>query len=143
VIHLDDQSTLDELDQILPSADIVISTVPDTSRTRGIFDKTRLQRFKQEAVFMNFGRGSVVDENALIEILMQKRIRGAVIDVTMDEPLPENHGLWTCPNTIITQHSGGGTADEVPRKIEWFSDNLKRFRNGETLQGMVDFERGY
>ena len=92
---------------------------------------------------MNFGRGSVVDENALIEILMQKRIRGAGIDVTMDEPLPENHGLWTCPNTIITQHTGGGTVDEIPRKIEWFSDNLKRFRNGETLQGIVDFERGY
>ena len=143
VIPLDDLSTLDELDQILPSADIVISTVPDTSITRGIFDKTRLQRFKQEAVFMNFGRGSAVDEYALIEILMQKRIRGAVIDVTMDEPLPENHGLWKCPNTIITQHSAGGTADEVPRKIEWFSNNLKRFRNGETLHGIVDFERGY
>ena len=143
VNHLDDQSTLDELDQILPSADVVISTVPETSRTRGIFDKTRLKRFKQEAVFMNFGRGSVVDEYALIEILMQKRIRGAVIDVTMDEPLPENHGLWKCPNTIITQHSGGGTADEVPRKIEWFGDNLKRFRNGEALQGIVDFGRGY
>ena len=64
VVHLSSESTLDQLDQILPSADIVISTVPDTSKTRGIFDNRRLQRFKQGSVFMNFGRGSVVHENA-------------------------------------------------------------------------------
>jgi phosphoglycerate dehydrogenase-like enzyme len=122
---------------------VVVSTVPDTPTTRGIFDARRLQLFKRGSIFINFGRGSVVDENALINRLCDKHLGGAVIDVTQSEPLSKNHGLWNCPNTIITQHTGGGTIDEEPRKIEWFCNNLKRFRQGETLLGAVDFKRGY
>ena len=68
---------------------------------------------------------------------------GAVIDVTLDEPLPDDHPFWICPNTIITQHSGGGTMDEIDRKIDVFAANLTRYRNGEPLVGTVDFSRGY
>jgi phosphoglycerate dehydrogenase-like enzyme len=66
-----------------------------------------------------------------------------VIDVTLDEPLAEAHPLWACPNTILTQHTGGGTADEVDRKIEVFADNLARYRAGAPLVGIVDFAKGY
>ena len=68
---------------------------------------------------------------------------GAVIDVTEDEPLPPGHPFWRCPNTIVTQHSGGGTADELDRKIDVFLDNLARYRADEPLVGVVDFAKGY
>jgi phosphoglycerate dehydrogenase-like enzyme len=63
--------------------------------------------------------------------------------VTVEEPLPTSHPFWHCPNTILTQHSGGGTADELDRKIDVFLSNFARFINGETLVGIVDMKRGY
>jgi phosphoglycerate dehydrogenase-like enzyme len=131
------------LDEALAAADIVVSTVPETDGTIGLFDQARLGLLKDGALFVNFGRGSVVDEDALAAALNDRRIGGAVIDVTLDEPLPRDHPFWTAPNTILTQHSGGGTQDEIDRVIEVFAGNLARYRAGEPLVGIVDFERGY
>lgn len=131
------------LDDALSRADVVVSTVPDTPATRGVFDRERLARLPEDAVFVNFGRGSVVDEEALAGALTAGRLAGAVLDVTQNEPLPRDHAFWRCPNTIITQHSGGGSRDEIDRKIEVFADNLARYRKGEDLAGTVDFSKGY
>jgi phosphoglycerate dehydrogenase-like enzyme len=131
------------LDRALAEADIVISAVPDTGRTRNVFDRARLAKLKRGALFLNFGRGSAVDDDALADCLESGAVGGAVIDVTRDEPLPSGHRFWTTRNLILTQHSGGGTADEIDRKIEVFLDNLARYRRGEPLHGMVDFSRGY
>lgn len=131
------------LDAALSTADIVVSAVPETDATLGVFDDTRLSRFKSSALFVNLGRGSVVDEDALASRLTGGLLGGAVIDVTLEEPLPETNPLWTCPNTILTQHSGGGTEDEIGRKIEVFADNLARYRAGAPLMGVVDFDKGY
>ena len=59
------------------------------------------------------------------------------------EPLPQEHAFWTCPNLILTQHTGGGTEDEIDRKIDVFTDNLARYHEGKPLVGIVDFEKGY
>ena len=142
-VCLSSKTSLDDLDQALPSADVVVSTVPDTPSTQNVFNPSRLELFKKTAIFINFGRGSVIDEAALVHRLHDNRLGGAVIDVTQSEPLSDNHGLWGCPNTIITQHTGGGTDDERLKKIAWFCDNLKRFRQGIPLLGEVDFKRGY
>ena len=131
------------LDEALAAADIVVGMVPETDTTIGIFDKARLSLLKDGALFVNFGRGSVVDEKALAAALHSRAIGGAVIDVTLREPLPRDHPLWTAPNTILTQHTGGGTADEIDRKIDVFGENLTRYRDGRPLVGEVDFERGY
>ena len=85
----------------------------------------------------------MVDETALAEALDEGRLVGAVIDVTESEPLPEDHRFWACPNTILTQHSGGGTSDEIDRKIDVFATNLARYRAEQPLVGVVDFSRGY
>ncbi|MGH1482947.1 MAG: D-2-hydroxyacid dehydrogenase [Geminicoccales bacterium] len=135
--------TADELDTALAEADILIATAPDTQRTRGLFDQARLGRMKMGAIFCNFGRGSLVDEAVLANALQAGQLGGAVIDVTEDEPLPVDHAFWRCPNTIVTQHSGGGTADELDRKIDVFLANLARYRKNEPLEGLVDFARGY
>ena len=131
------------LDEALARADLVVCTAPDTTETRGMFDAARLARLPAAAIFCNFGRGSILDEDALADALDAGRLSGAVIDVTRQEPLPFGHRFWTTPNLILTQHSGGGTADELDRKIDLFLANLARFRAGAPLEGVVDFSRGY
>ena len=135
--------TSDSLDSALATADVVVATVPHTPETIGLFDADRLSRLKPGAVFCNLGRGSLVDEEALARALAQEHLGGAVIDVTHDEPLPGGHVFWTAPNVILTQHSGGGSGDEINRKIDRFLENLSRFRSGTPLIGLVDFTRGY
>ena len=143
ITTFDSQWVAAALDAALGAADIVVSVVPHTARTKGVFDRRRLALLPETALFANFGRGSVVDEAALAEALQRGSLAGAVVDVTMDEPLPVGHPFWACPNLILTQHSGGGTADETARKIAIFAANLARYRRGEPLQGVVDFHRGY
>ena len=131
------------LDAALAKADVVVCAAPDTPGTRQVFDRTRLRRMPGSAVFVNAGRGSAVDENALASDLSEGRLGGAVIDVTETEPLPPDHPFWDCPGLILTQHTAGGSADEIDRKLRVFADNLERFRSGRPLCGIVDFRKGY
>lgn len=136
-------SSVAVLDEALAAADLVVCTAPATAETSGLFDAARLARLPGRAIFCNFGRGSILDEDALADALAAGQLAGAVIDVTRQEPLPPEHRFWTAPNLILTQHSGGGTADELDRKIDVFLANLARFRAGAPLEGVVDFSRGY
>lgn len=133
----------EELDAALTETDILVATAPDTPATRNVFDARRLSFLPPSAVVASFGRGSVLDETALATALIDGALSGAVIDVTRDEPLPPGHPFWTCPHLILTQHSGGGTGDEIDRKIDLFLTNLARYRAGESLTGVVSFEKGY
>jgi phosphoglycerate dehydrogenase-like enzyme len=136
-------SGADALDRALADADLVVCTAPATPATCGLFNAARLSKLPAGALFCNFGRGSILDEDALADMLEQGRLAGAVIDVTTSEPLPAEHRFWNCPNLILTQHTGGGSADEFDRKIDVFLANLARFRAGTPLEGIVDFSRGY
>ena len=131
------------LDVALAKADIVICCVPHTPQTSGLFHRRRIGMIKPGALFVNFGRGSLVDEEALAEALEAGDLGGAVIDVTKEEPLPGDHRFWSAPNMLLTQHSGGGTADENDRKINVFLANLGRYRLDEPLLHQIDFSRGY
>jgi len=135
--------SLDDLDHHLPHADIVVGCLPHTSETAGMVDAKRLSLFKDGAILVNVGRGSLVDETPMIAALQNGKLGGAVLDVTFDEPLPPENPLWTCPNTILTQHTAGGYAGEMLDKTRFFLKNLKRYQAGETVQNIVDFERGY
>lgn len=128
-----------ELQNALSKADIVICTVPDSVSTRGVFDRNLIGSIKVGGLFVNFGRGSLIDEAALAEALESGHLSGAVIDVTKDAPLPSGHRFWACPNLLLTQHTGGGTADEIDRKIDFFLANFDRQRRKEPLHGVVDF----
>lgn len=131
------------LDRGLAAADIVVCCVPETDATAGLFDEARIGRIKRGALWVNFGRGSIADERALVAALERRQLGGAVIDVSVREPLPADDPLWRAPNAILTQHSGGGSDDETGRKVEFFAGNLARYRAGEPLLNEVDFERGY
>ncbi len=131
------------LDEALAKADVVACAAPDTPRSRNVFNRQRIGNMSSHAVFANFGRGSLVDEDALAEALCNGQLGGAVIDVTNEEPLSPEDRLWHCPNIVLTQHSGGGSTDENNRKIKVFTSNLARYRFGLALNGVVDFSKGY
>ena len=135
--------TLEDLDSNLPTADIVICCLPQTDETIGLFKTDRLTSLNSSAIFVNVGRGTVVDEEALADALRKKQLGGAVIDVTNEEPIPSEHPFWDCPNMILTQHTGGGSVDEVRGKINVFLSNFERFKNKQDLLNIVDFDKGY
>jgi phosphoglycerate dehydrogenase-like enzyme len=133
--------TSDHLDEFLGAADYVVVTLPGTQLTRHMVNQSFLQLMKPSAVLMNVGRGSVVDEKALIEALQHARIRAAVLDVFETEPLPPDSPLWTLPNVIVTPHV---SAVSFPEDIAGvFQRNYQRYLRAEALQHVVDFERGY
>jgi phosphoglycerate dehydrogenase-like enzyme len=93
---------------------------------------------KANAVLINLGRGATVDEEALVDALRAKRIRGAALDVFEIEPLPEDHPLWQLDNVLISPHTADHTDDAHVRAMQFFVENLRRFRAGEPLENVVD-----
>ena len=128
-----------ELDELLPRADVVALTLPQSPETAGLFGRERLLRLKEDAILLNGGRGSVVDCAALAEVLESGRLWGAGLDVTDPEPLPPEHPLWRQPRALITPHAAGG--DHLPdtaRRIAAIAlDNLGRYLRGEPLRNQV------
>ena len=102
-----------------------------------------LDTFLKNSILVNVGRGDLIDENHLIEKLKNKTLRGAVLDVTYEEPLQKNNKLWNCPNLILTQHSGGGYTNEIVDKINFFLDNFKRYSNKTSLLNIINPSKGY
>jgi phosphoglycerate dehydrogenase-like enzyme len=103
-----------DLPELLPSADVVILTVPLNASTRGLVDATFIDAMKPGALLVNVARGPVVDTDALVAALRRGRIRAA-LDVTEPEPLPHDHPLWSVPNALIAPHLGGDTDAFEPR----------------------------
>lgn len=135
--------TLAELDAALGAADIVINTLPEVPATVGLLGRDRLARLRPGALVVNVGRGSALDESALLEALDAGRLAGAVLDVTAAEPLPAGHPLWTHPKVILMQHTGGRFPGETDAKVTRFLGNYARFARGEPLPDPVDLSRGY
>ncbi|GHU74931.1 dehydrogenase [Clostridia bacterium] len=135
----------DKLLGILPNADVVAMCLPATRETEGLFSAAHIQAMKPGSVFINAGRGSTVDEAALIHALEAQNIAGAVIDVTQVEPLPKDSPLWTLDNVVITPHVAGRSDDPTNARLiyEIFEDNIVRFCRGEPLRHVVDLARGY
>jgi phosphoglycerate dehydrogenase-like enzyme len=124
--------------------DWVILAVPATSETEKMIGATELAAMKPTATILNIARGSVIDQDALVEALTAKRIGAAFLDVTTPEPLPAGHPLWTLPNAHITMHLSGPSQSKMfVRGAERFLDNLERWHRGEALKHQVDLALGY
>lgn len=132
-----------ELDAALAESDLVINTLPHTPETQGFLGRARLQRIRRGAVVVNVGRGSTLDEAALLALLDSGHLGGAVLDVTAIEPLPAASPLWTHPRVVLSQHTGGRFPGETDRKLDVFLENFSRFQRGEALNHAVKTERGY
>lgn len=121
--------------------DYLVSVMPATASTRGLVGVDFLRELPPRAVFINPGRGGVVDERALADALQEGRLAGAVLDVFQHEPLPADHVFWRTPNLLITSHTA---ALSVPEDIApVFIDNYRRLVRGEPLKHGVDFEQEY
>ncbi|MCR8634822.1 D-2-hydroxyacid dehydrogenase [Paenibacillus radicis (ex Xue et al. 2023)] len=121
--------------------DYLILTLPLTNETRHVINRDILLSMKSNACLVNVGRGSLIVERDMLEVLKEQQHLTAVLDVFEKEPLDKENPLWSLPNVYITPHlSGPSKVDEVGR---FFVDNLRRFVQGSSLQGVVDRERGY
>jgi phosphoglycerate dehydrogenase-like enzyme len=119
--------------EFLPQADHVINLLPGNQSTVRYFDEGRFRQMKPGAIFYNIGRGSTVDQEALLAALERGSLAGAYLDVTTPEPLPPDHPLWGAPNCFITPHSAGGQIREQHDLVEHFLENLRRFVGGKEL----------
>ena len=124
-------------DELLPQADHLINTLPANEDTNNFLNAERLAKLKQGAIVYNIGRGTTLDQNALLRELRGGRLAAAYLDVTEPEPLPPDHPLWQTPNCFITPHIGGGHDKEKERQVRHFLDNLRRFEKGEVLRNRI------
>ena len=130
---------MSRLDELLEQADIVVLTTPLTSETRRVMDAKRLARMKPGALLVNAARGAIVDTEALLQALIERRIRAA-IDVTDPEPLPAGHPLWKAPNLLITPHVAGDSDKFMRRAFKLISEQAERYARGEPLLNVVTGE---
>jgi phosphoglycerate dehydrogenase-like enzyme len=121
--------------------DYLVCCLPGTAATRGMVDAHFLMELPRKAWLLNIGRGSTVDEAALVNALRNRSLAGAVLDVFMEEPLPRGHPFWSTPNTFITSHTGARNNPADIVKV--FIDNYIRIIHGDSLINQVDFELGY
>jgi phosphoglycerate dehydrogenase-like enzyme len=128
---------------MISQSDYIVAAAPLTPATRGLVGEAEIRAMKPTAVFMNIGRGPVVDEAALIRALEEKRIRGAALDVFEKEPLVEGHPFYRMENVLLSPHCADHTHDWQHLAMQFFLDNFERFRKGEPLLNLVDKKRGY
>ncbi|MDY6041772.1 MAG: D-2-hydroxyacid dehydrogenase [Candidatus Faecousia sp.] len=139
--------TLQQLDECLPEADIIVCALPHTLETIRLLDERRLRKMKKDAVLVNGGRGSLIDQDALCRLLDEGWFWGVGLEVAQPEPLPADSPLWGQPRVLITPHAAGNSfapGSPLERKIwDFMIENVSRFLSGETPQNQVDFTTGY
>ena len=133
------------LDGVLPETDVLVMSLPGTAETAGIMDGRRLALMPKDAFLINVGRGSAIDEGALLALMQSGHLAGAALDVFEREPLPVDSPMWDCPRLLITTHIAGNmTLDyTVDRIVEMFLEDFGRYCAGMPLAHLVDREKGY
>lgn len=145
--YLDELYTAERLDELLPRADFVALTLPNTPQTHHIMNEARLRAMKPGAILINVGRGSAVDPDALLKVLESGHLGGCALDVTEPEPLPADHPLWDAPRLVITPHIAGKfhLQETFERIVRIAGENLENYLAGRTneMRNLVDFATGY
>ena len=133
--------TIEQVEELLPQCDWLVSVLPHTSDTTDLLRMERLRLLKPGCVLINMGRGNLAPLDDLVAALEDGTLGGAALDVFPTEPLPPDHPLWHAPNVVVTPHISGVNRPEDVTTI--FSDNLLRYLSGEALQNVADLRRGY
>jgi phosphoglycerate dehydrogenase-like enzyme len=131
------------LDDLLAQSHFVLIAAPATAESRGMIGARELALMKRTAVILNVARGNLIDQDALIDALNKKQLRGAGLDVFTPEPLPETSPLWAMRNVLMLPHVSATTPHFWDREVELIEDNLRRYLAGEPLRNVVDKQRGY
>ena len=127
----------------LKKAEIVICALPGTTKTKMLFNEKIINSLSKQTILVNVGRGNLINEKHLIKKLKNNDIKGAILDVTAEEPLRKNNPLWSCPNLILTQHTGGGYKDEIMDKVNFFLDNFQRYLKKSKVLNKINPLKGY
>lgn len=137
--------TLSALDSVLPETDILVMALPSTGETVGVLSRERIALLPPQAIVVNVGRGTAVDQEALAEALNAGRIAGAALDVFVPEPLPRDHFLWETKNLLITPHVAGNMSLGYTRDkdVDMFCEDLENFAAGRPLAHLVNRKLGY
>ena len=141
----DESLAFSQVDDVLPRADIVALSLPETRETVGFFDYRRLSLMKKDAILLNVGRGSAIVTDDLVRIVNEGHLAGVHLDVTDPEPLPEDHPLWNTERIYVTPHIAGRFNAEVTldRVLDIFSKNLAHALKNEPFENVVDRSIGY
>lgn len=129
---------IDSLESVLATCDVVVSALPETASTIGLFDRSSFAAMRRGALFVNVGRGSCVDEDALVDALASGRPGVAALDVVATEPLPDDDPLWRVPNLRISAHCSSSPPSAVVAASEMGRQNLVRYLRGEPLENLVE-----
>jgi phosphoglycerate dehydrogenase-like enzyme len=132
-----------ELHAMLTECDAVVSAVPETSSTAQLMDRAAFAAMKPRSFFVNVGRGSLVDEAALVDALESGHLAGAALDVASQEPLPSDHFLWNAPNLYLSPHASSAPDALFVNLTELFCTNLAHYLAGDPLLNEVDAGAGY
>ena len=133
----------DDLTKMLSRSDYVAVCLPLTPETRHMISDAEFAAMKASAIFINVGRGPVVDQAALVRALMERKIAGAGLDVFETEPLPEDDPIFQFENVLISPHSADRTREWLDNAMRFFLEQYERFRNGEQLKNIVNKRQGY
>ena len=134
----------EDLDELLPTADFVVTTVPHTPETELMWNTARFRLMKSSAYFINIGRGKTACLDDLVDALQNEDIGGAGLDVFEEEPLPQTHPLWDLENVLLTPHIAVAQAEDLDeRRYQLILDNARRFVAGDTLLNVVDKAKWY
>ena len=136
---------MDELDNELPNTDLLVMCLPGTPETENVLSKERIALLPKNAIVINVGRGTAIDEDALADALDNDRIYAAALDVFKEEPLPVESPLWKTKNLYVTPHISGQDTASITREINarMFCEDIENYCNGRPLKYAVDLRRGY
>jgi phosphoglycerate dehydrogenase-like enzyme len=135
--HVESVHPPEQLPELVAEAHAIVLSLPLTDETQGLIDRETIARMRDGAIFVNVGRGQVVDEDALIEALRSGKLAGAALDVTYTEPLPPESPLWELENVILSPHTAAFSWHENERIVELFAENLRRYLSGGELLSRV------
>ncbi|WP_431027961.1 D-2-hydroxyacid dehydrogenase [Lysinibacillus sp. LZ02] len=142
--YMNETYPIAQLLQHLPKADIVIAMLPSTPNTKNLIGREHFEAMKESAIFMNFGRGDLVDENVLVQALQENLIAHAVLDVYAEEPLPANNPIWQLKNVTVSPHLSSHSSRYVERSLAIFKPSLRKWLDGERqLENEMNLLRGY
>jgi phosphoglycerate dehydrogenase-like enzyme len=134
----------DGLQEVMQKSDYLVTALPLTDRTRGLFNKDVFAQSKLNQVFINVGRGGlVVDEDLIFALGVDGPLLGAALDVFNTEPLPETSPYWDMQNVLISPHNADQTVDFRHRSVRFFTENCKRFIEGQELESVINLREGY
>lgn len=140
---VEDVRALDDLPDLVADADAVVLALPGTPGTDGLFGRELIDALPSHAVVVNVGRGTTVDEPALVDALREGRLAGAALDVFATEPLPQDSPLWDLDNVLVSPHTVALSARENERIVDLFIDNLHRWLTDQPLRNEVDPQHFY